>query len=57
VIVYLLDVGKKIMKTPVVVGNWTGFAINSILLKSTDLPMNEIVTECGRKLSWQRQKN
>lgn len=28
VIVDLLDVGKKIRKTPIVVGNCTGFAVN-----------------------------
>lgn len=28
VIIDLLDVGKKIRKTPVVVGNCTGFAVN-----------------------------
>ena len=46
---YLLDVGKKIKKTSVVIGNWIGFAVTSILLKSINFPMNEIMTECGKK--------
>ncbi|XP_052207261.1 glyoxysomal fatty acid beta-oxidation multifunctional protein MFP-a [Diospyros lotus] len=35
VIVDLLDVGKKIKKTPVVVGNCTGFAVNRIFFPYT----------------------
>ena len=35
VIVNLLDVGKKIKKTPVVVGNCTGFAVNRMFFPYT----------------------
>jgi enoyl-CoA hydratase/3-hydroxyacyl-CoA dehydrogenase len=35
VIVDLLDVGKKIRKTPVVVGNCTGFAVNRMFFPYT----------------------
>lgn len=35
VIVDLLDVGKKIKKTPVVVGNCTGFAVNRMFFPYT----------------------
>lgn len=35
IIVDLLDVGKKIKKTPVVVGNCTGFAVNRIFFPYT----------------------
>lgn len=34
-IVDLLDVGKKIRKTPVVVGNCTGFAVNRVFFPYT----------------------
>lgn len=35
IIVDLLDVGKKIKKTPVVVGNCTGFAVNRMFFPYT----------------------
>lgn len=35
VIVDLLDVGKKIRKTPIVVGNCTGFAVNRMFFPYT----------------------
>lgn len=35
VVVDLLDVGKKIKKTPVVVGNCTGFAVNRMFFPYT----------------------
>lgn len=35
IIVDLLDVGKKIRKTPVVVGNCTGFAVNRMFFPYT----------------------
>ena len=35
VIVDLLDVGKKIRKTPVLVGNCTGFAVNRMFFPYT----------------------
>ena len=35
VIVDLLDVGKRIKKTPVVVGNCTGFAVNRMFFPYT----------------------
>ncbi|VVA96753.1 unnamed protein product [Arabis nemorensis] len=39
VIVDLLDVGKKIKKTPVVVGNCTGFAVNRMFFPYTQAAM------------------
>jgi len=39
VIVDLLDVGKKIRKTPVVVGNCTGFAVNRMFFPYTQAAM------------------
>ena len=38
-IVDLLDVGKKIRKTPVVVGNCTGFAVNRTFFPYTGASM------------------
>ncbi|KAH7844922.1 hypothetical protein Vadar_033231 [Vaccinium darrowii] len=38
VIVDLLDVGKKMKKTPVVVGNCTGFAVNRMFFPYTQAP-------------------
>ena len=35
IIVDLLDVGKKIKKTPIVVGNCTGFAVNRMFFPYT----------------------
>ncbi|TYH50468.1 hypothetical protein ES332_D10G208300v1 [Gossypium tomentosum] len=37
IIVDMLDVGKKIKKTPIVVGNCTGFAVNRMFFSSTQL--------------------
>lgn len=45
VIVDLLDVGKKIKKTPVVVGNCTGFAVNRMFFPYTQAAM--FLVECG----------
>lgn len=35
VVVDLLDIGKKIRKTPIVVGNCTGFAVNRMFFPYT----------------------
>ncbi|XP_030463124.2 glyoxysomal fatty acid beta-oxidation multifunctional protein MFP-a [Syzygium oleosum] len=48
VIVDLLDVGKKIKKTPVVVGNCTGFAVNRMFFPYTMAAM--LLVECGADL-------
>lgn len=48
VIVDLLDVGKKIKKTPVVVGNCTGFAVNRMFFPYTMAAM--LLVEHGADL-------
>ncbi|KAI4372492.1 hypothetical protein MLD38_010714 [Melastoma candidum] len=48
VIVDLLDVGKKIKKTPVVVGNCTGFAVNRMFFPYTQAAM--LLVERGADL-------
>ncbi|XP_062175586.1 peroxisomal fatty acid beta-oxidation multifunctional protein MFP2 [Alnus glutinosa] len=48
VIVDLLDVGKKIRKTPVVVGNCTGFAVNRMFFPYTQAAI--LLVECGTDL-------
>jgi enoyl-CoA hydratase/3-hydroxyacyl-CoA dehydrogenase len=39
VVVDLLDIGRKIRKTPVVVGNCTGFAVNRMFFPYTQAAM------------------
>ncbi|KAI8009414.1 hypothetical protein LOK49_LG06G03330 [Camellia lanceoleosa] len=48
VIVDLLDVGKKIKKTPIVVGNCTGFAVNRMFFPYTQAAL--LLVECGADL-------
>uniref|UniRef100_A0A2P2KUR9 Uncharacterized protein MANES_03G197400 n=1 Tax=Rhizophora mucronata TaxID=61149 RepID=A0A2P2KUR9_RHIMU len=48
VIVDLLDIGKKIKKTPVVVGNCTGFAVNRMFFPYTQAAM--LLAEHGTDL-------
>ncbi|GKU85433.1 hypothetical protein SLEP1_g111 [Rubroshorea leprosula] len=48
VIVDLLDVGKKIKKTPIVVGNCTGFAVNRMFFPYTQAAM--LLVERGTDL-------
>jgi enoyl-CoA hydratase/3-hydroxyacyl-CoA dehydrogenase len=48
VIVDLLDVGKKIRKTPVVVGNCTGFAVNRMFFPYTQAAL--LLVERGTDL-------
>ena len=48
VIIDVLDVGKRIRKTPVVVGNCTGFAVNRIFFPYTQAAM--LLVEHGTDL-------
>lgn len=48
VVVDLLDVGKKIRKTPVVVGNCTGFAVNRMFFPYTQAAL--LLVERGADL-------
>lgn len=45
VVVDLLDVGKKIRKTPIVVGNCTGFAVNRMFFPYTQSAL--LLVDCG----------
>ncbi|XP_072954071.1 glyoxysomal fatty acid beta-oxidation multifunctional protein MFP-a isoform X2 [Typha angustifolia] len=45
VVVDLLDVGKKIRKTPIVVGNCTGFAVNRMFFPYTQSAL--LFVDCG----------
>ncbi|KAJ8423104.1 hypothetical protein Cgig2_004702 [Carnegiea gigantea] len=48
VIVDVLDLGKKIKKTPIIVGNCTGFAVNRMFFPYTMAAM--LLVECGTDL-------
>ncbi|ONK63343.1 uncharacterized protein A4U43_C07F14070 [Asparagus officinalis] len=45
VVVDLLDIGKKIRKTPIVVGNCTGFAVNRMFFPYTQSAL--LLVDCG----------